>query len=95
MRLPTFRVRTLMIAVAACAVCLGFLSVQRRRAQFMELSQDHLIAGAEALFENWSARSQTPSYSAQVRYHWALAARYEEAASHPWLPVEPDPPPPN
>ncbi len=27
-------------------------------------------------------------------YHAALARKYRYAASHPWLPVEPDPPPP-
>lgn len=30
----------------------------------------------------------------RLAYYEALRAKYEEAARHPWLPVEPDPPPP-
>jgi hypothetical protein len=36
-------------------------------------------------------RAILPSH---IAYHEALARKYRRAARHPWLPVEPDPPPP-
>ncbi len=39
-------------------------------------------------------RKQSKHHAAQADYHAVLARKYQAAASHPWLPVEPDPPPP-
>jgi hypothetical protein len=39
-------------------------------------------------------REQSKYHATQADYHAVLARKYRAAASHPWLPVEPDPPPP-
>jgi hypothetical protein len=39
-------------------------------------------------------RGQSKYHAMQADYHAVLARKYRAAASHPWLPVEPDPPPP-
>jgi hypothetical protein len=39
-------------------------------------------------------REQSKYHAAQADYHAMLARKYQAAASHPWLPVEADPPPP-
>jgi hypothetical protein len=39
-------------------------------------------------------REQSKYHATQADYHAMLARKYQAAASHPWLPVEPDPPPP-
>jgi hypothetical protein len=35
-----------------------------------------------------------PFVPAMAQYHDAMRIKYERAARYPWLPVEPDPPPP-
>jgi hypothetical protein len=39
-------------------------------------------------------REQSKHHATRANYHAMLARKYQAAASHPWLPVEPDPPPP-
>jgi tetratricopeptide (TPR) repeat protein len=40
-------------------------------------------------------RDQATKYAEAAAYHAALKRKYLRAASRPWLPVEPDPPPPD
>jgi hypothetical protein len=40
------------------------------------------------------SRKQSKYHAKQADYHAALARRYMDAASRPWLAVEPDPPEP-
>src|SRR5262245_17602887 len=42
MRLPRFRLRTLMIAVATAGLILGGLEMSRRRAMFLVLAESHM-----------------------------------------------------
>jgi hypothetical protein len=39
-------------------------------------------------------REDAADYARKADYREALALKYERAARYPWLPVEPDPPPP-
>src|SRR4051794_29190239 len=46
MRLPRFRLRTLMIAVAAAGLVLGYVSLRRRSENLRRTSQNHSRLGA-------------------------------------------------
>jgi hypothetical protein len=85
MRLPRFRVRTLMLLVVLVAVPLTLLD---RRARFLGLANRHegLIGPPPGPY----AKSASP----RSGWHWELSNKYRRAAERPWLPVEPDPPPP-
>jgi hypothetical protein len=41
-----------------------------------------------------NGKVMTPAEVKAADWHRALAEKYREAAAHPWLPVEPDPPEP-
>jgi len=107
MRLPRFgfrlTVRRLMVAVAIVAVGIGIgAEGERRRERFTRLARQHsvvrdemhkflVIAPPSGSLEFFGDRR---AISELVGYHGRLKAKYEEAARHPWLPVEPDPPEP-
>jgi hypothetical protein len=74
-----------MIVVAMVAVLLACL---QRRAQFLQLAQQHSDAGA--YYPGLYVDPMDPWYE----HHRSLAAKYRRAARCPWLPVSPDPPEP-
>lgn len=91
---PRFTVRRLMIAVAVIAILLGVgAGLQRRREKFRAIADSHrdewngFYSGSLDDIWRQSARNQ---------YHRTMQDKYERAARHPYLPVEPDPsaPPP-
>jgi hypothetical protein len=107
MRRLTFRLRTLLVAVALAAILLwgallafrsisyafwakavarkrdayqaDIVALERRRATGLTAREAELLAYGHRMME-YLARQQ---------------ARYAHAARSPWLPVEPDPPPPH
>jgi hypothetical protein len=91
MRLPRFRLRTLMVAVAVAAVVLGLGARSlafRQRAECCRTRFEPVCG---------EYRPETPAEIAEDRrrtYHAHLWAKYERAARYPWLPVWPDPPEP-
>jgi hypothetical protein len=92
MRLPRFRLRTLMIAVAVAGIALDLHTrscASRQLAVYHDKESLKLLPCGEheRLFD---ARRQR----AWIWWHLDLAAKYRRAADHPWLPVPPDPPPP-
>jgi hypothetical protein len=78
-----------MVAVAVVALLFGVIVTWRRAAYYMRLAALH-----EHLAQH--LRSQTgPSADPKGADHNERLARlYQRAAARPWLPVEPDPPPP-
>src|SRR5437763_13286762 len=48
----------------------------------------------EATDSDSENRGRLSYFDQWASYHAALRRKYEHAASYPWLPVEPDPPPP-
>lgn len=88
----------LMIAIAILAVALGDIGMRRRSADFRRRAQDHARAG------QWGGGSIGGSDEGLARmmneikeftsYHDRMRRKYEYAALHPWVWVEPDPPPP-
>ncbi len=104
MRVPKFRIRTLMIAVAVLGIAFGGLAgLQRmdlRRQRFRTLAGHHLQRGIvnrltlEGSLAHRAAKADTERYRMLAEYHHALNLKYEYAARHPWLPVSSDPPEP-
>jgi hypothetical protein len=103
MRLPRvrFTVRRLMIAVAVVAVLLGGELIRRQRAARLErlawLARCERMLATSHPEEEREIASPYLKHGKQMGVVEALQEiarqrlRYEYAASHPWLPVPPDP----
>jgi hypothetical protein len=101
MRVPKFRIRTLMIAVAVLEIAFGGRAgLQRmdlRRRRFLALERNHLQRGIvdrptlEGSVAHQAAKADTERYEMLAEYHHALNLKYEYTARHPWLPVSSDP----
>jgi hypothetical protein len=104
MRVPKFRIRTLMIAVAVLGIAFGGLAGLQRMAQrsqrLLALARNHRQRGIvnrltlEGSVAHRAAKAETERYRMRTEYHDALKLKYEYAARHPWLPVSSDPPEP-
>lgn len=109
MRLPRFRVPTVLIGVALVAIGLDGMEVWRRTSSYRRKAVEHAHAARQArlqalfsLPERFLPRMTFRNISPITRewliqsatYHESLAAKYERAAQYPWLPVEPDLPEP-
>jgi hypothetical protein len=106
MRLPRFRLRVLMIAVAVAGVAIaGVVGLRRRGESLRRMAQGHDLAARRAADALWAPpgwetnpgeggqRSAIPDWE-RLAYHNRLKEKYERAARYPWLPVGPDPPEP-
>ncbi len=106
MRVPRIRpsIRLLMILVAMAALFLGgahlrhLKGVYRQRAvrhAQLEVSSRRIAKYAGALARIGAERpGAASSTSRRADYHAAMRQKYEDAAAHPWLSVDPDPPAP-
>jgi hypothetical protein len=104
MRVPKFRLRTLMIAVAVLGIAFGSLAgllrigqrTQRFRAVAREHRQREIVnrLTVQGLVMQGAASPGIERHRVLTDYHKALNLKYEYAASHPWLPVSSDPPEP-
>src|SRR4051812_40930884 len=104
MPLPRFRLRTLMIAVAAVGVVFGGLAglhrIDQQRQRFRTLARNHLNREyvnrliMQGSAEYGDAKAITEQHRMLAEYHHALNLKYEHAARYPWLPVPPDEPEP-
>lgn len=100
MRLPRFRVRTLMIAVAVVAVPLGVCA--ERRSRFLGIAAWHRNQADEIRFElrrgrmngEVLTRRQAHLRAKSLRHHRYVESVYREAALRPWFRVALDPPRP-
>jgi hypothetical protein len=94
MRLPRllYRMRSLLILIALEAVALGGIRwVDRRASYFRRLAWDYRDSAklSEISFATGDRRLGPVAV-----YQRKLQRKYEYAATHPWFPVPPDPPPP-
>jgi len=81
-----------MILVALAAIGLGSMRwMDRRASHFRRVAMDYRDM---AKLDEISSAIAGPRYAAIAVYRRALQRRYEYAATHPWLPIGPDPPPP-
>jgi len=104
MRVPKFRTRTLMIAVAVLGIAFGGLAglqrMDQRMQRFRFLARNHSQQGLVnrlklvGLVAHGAAEADTEGCRMLAEYHQALNVKYEYAARHPWLPVSTDPPEP-
>jgi hypothetical protein len=87
MRLPRLTTRRLLVLVAVVGIVLGAgQELRRRSARYREISNRHFAAlGFEGSGSVWEPAP---------RWHSAMWKKYDRLARYPWLPVEPDPPPP-
>ena len=85
---PWYRVTVLrlMAMVAVVALGLGIVAWMGRRSAWLRAESVRHIKEAAG------AASGGPS--ARINFHLEMFEKYRRAASHPWLPVEPDPPEP-
>ena len=105
---PRFTVRRLMIAVAIVASVFALIAYPNRiRAHRLDLATyhgNHLIGVTINTsyedgrpIETYFREDGSPMPDSEFRirqWHERLFVKYCEAALHPWLPVEPDPPEP-
>jgi hypothetical protein len=104
MRVPKFRIRTLMIAVAVLGIASGGLAGLQRMGQRMQrlraVARNHLQRGMvnrltlEGSLAHRHAQADIERYRMRAEYHHELNLKYDYAARHPWLPVSSDPPEP-
>jgi hypothetical protein len=92
MRVPRFRIRTLMIAVVVVALMLGVARMTWLSIEYRRRALDHgsirldMQVPMDARTSDWVRRFHV--------YHQAMREKWERAARRPWLSVEPDPPEP-
>jgi hypothetical protein len=74
----------------------AFLEVASRRAEHAEreLSEKITGSGSGPKTQRAVCLRKILYFSRIASYHAAMARKYQHAADRPWLPVEPDPPPP-
>lgn len=98
MRLPRFRIRTLMVAVAIAALAIGsWAIVERRRGRFLQIAsyhKDRSVSIRAVDYLGMSDEAQT-QWTDIENWHIQMTEKYEKAARIPWLPVGTDPPPPH
>jgi hypothetical protein len=98
MRLPRFRLRTLMIAVAVAAVATGGEVMRRRSVHSRKQARYYAdlvrIAPMFHLSREMPPEQAWRYRQAQIRWWQQMARKYERAARYPFLSVAPDPPPP-
>ena len=105
MRVPRvrFTVRRLMVAVALLSLLLGLVAQRERLLRLssyhaeqshltMIVQQSNLPAAADAVGAQQPGAYLSPTPRSQ--WHTRMFMKYQASASRPWLPVEPDPPPP-
>jgi hypothetical protein len=90
-----------MVTVAIVGSVLGMWGYLSRRSQrLLAIARDHTLSGNKTEFEEFvalyepSRRHEWASLRRKVVHERLMAAKYLEAARHPWLPVAPDPPEP-
>ena len=93
MRLPRFRVRTLMIAVSVTALLLWGTMMGFRSCDYYRRAMAY--GAQERGWREIAARGRPPEWeqfhSDCVDYFAGLSAKYRRAMWRPWLPVAPDP----
>lgn len=97
-RLPRvrFTVRRMMVGVAIVALILVGSRIVWLRHRYRNLAQSYDVKEFALAFGVQDERVSVESVRAwkKIEYYAALKRKYERAASRPWVPVPPDPPPP-
>jgi hypothetical protein len=103
MRLPRvrFTLRMLLVGVAAVALLMGYVAMERRRAEYRRLALQHrrqlLMLGRWEFFDRATQRAYEEEQARtdpRKAWHLKIADKYLRAAERPWLAVAPDSFPP-
>jgi hypothetical protein len=101
MRLPRFRVRTLMVAVGLVASLIWGAMMGARsysfgiRARIYDFQERHWREHAKRDLARGSTQTLAARWGLQTAEYYApLARKYRRAMWRPWIPVAPDPPAP-
>lgn len=105
MRSPRFTTRWLMALVALVAFSMWARSrFEARRSHFRELVQQYQVKSLTCSVFSYSGpggahkAEQMKAHAARMAkplaYYTEMVEKYEHAVRYPWLPVLPDPPPP-
>jgi hypothetical protein len=106
-RLRRVMTRRRMIAVGFLAIALGLvelprvlIEVRRRRLESVAVEHESKkiygmgCRGGPVRYYGIDGKLMTEAEVKAANWHAKLAVKYRTAATKPWLPVEPDPPPP-
>jgi hypothetical protein len=92
MRLPRFRVRTLMIAVGVVALFICGAMMASRSYNYYRLAREY--GANERGWREIASTNRVPEWkqfhSECVQYFARLSAKYRQAMWRPWTPVAPD-----
>src|SRR5262249_44783875 len=92
-RLPRMTTRRWMVAVVIMGCVMGGIQIERRREELVDRADWYRI-----FVYIWEERRAAEPNDADaprfIAYFESLETKYQQAARSPWLPVEPDPPPP-
>jgi len=92
MRLPRITTRRLMVLVAVAAIfAFGAVMVRKAR-EYRHAAARHAIKAR--IIELEAGPATISKDRERAAYHSRMKGKYDRAASRPWLPVPPDPPPP-
>ncbi len=93
MRLPRMTTRRWMVAVAVVAFAIPAARIGNQWLAYRQKAVYHaeVAERGSILFLEFYAKYARRLRPKHVAYHAALARKYDYAARHPWLAVEPDP----
>ncbi len=94
MRWPRFRVRTLLVLVVLAGVSIGGCVLWQRSVEYRRRADGYADPGYIGFMTGWSPAEVERYNVARKAYFAEMARKYDRAARYPWLPVAPDPPPP-
>jgi hypothetical protein len=92
-----FTVRTMMVLVAVAGLTSGVVvwhGRMRRLSALYEMRAAIYITNHISWNHTREMRERKRPKSAREKWRDEMAEKYTRAARYPWLPVEPDPPPP-
>ena len=93
MHLPSFRVRTLMIAVSVVALLIWGAKMASQSYDYYRRARE--FGAQERGWREIASRNRVPEWkqfhSECVQYFARLSAKYRQAMWRPWVPVAPDP----
>ena len=89
-----FTIRQMMVLVVVVASCAYAAVLKKRTDSFRQRVSSHSREWFKTLPCHHGPYNYAMLNRASSNYHLELILKYEAAAKHPWLPVDPDPPAP-
>ncbi len=90
MQFPRMTTRRWMLVVLVMAFGALVVSMERRASAYRRRAYEHYVLSGGNL--RWKMLDLRPSENR--KYHLRMMQKWLDAQRHPWISVEPDPPPP-